>query len=176
MISSFFKRLDFIGVTPRIFYKGDFRFKTSTGGVLSLGLSLFMLIISLYFISIFFSRNSFTLYENTVTISRAKKMYSRQDFSITVLDKYFQKIENSSKIYSIYADIWTDKRYYEDGILKPKTQIFPISIEKCNISSYEKYHLWKDEKLINESICFSEESIKDNINSTGVLVKQDILE
>ena len=168
MISSFFKRLDFIGVTPRIFYKGDFRFKTSTGGGLSLGLSLFMLIISLYFISIFFSRNSFTLYENTVTISRAKKMYSRQDFSITVLDKYFQKIENSSKIYSIYADIWTDKRYYEDGILKPKTQIFPISFENCNISSYEKYHLWKDEKLINESICFSEESIKDNINSTGV--------
>ena len=168
MDESFLKKIDFIGVSPRIFYKGDFRYKTSIGGFLSLGLLIFVLIISSYFFYIFISRKSFTIYENIVTISRTKKVYSKEDFSIIVLDKYYRKIENSSKIYSIYADIWTDKRYKENGTLYSKTEIFPISIEKCNISTYENYDLWKNEKLINDSICFSEESIKNNINSTGV--------
>ena len=168
MNESFLKKFDFIGVSPRIFYKGDFRYKTSIGGFLSLGLLIFVLIISSYFFYIFISRKSFTIYENIVTISRAKKVYSKEDFSIIILDKYYRKIENSSKIYSIYADIWTDKRYKENGTLYSKTEIFPISIEKCNISTYENYDLWKNEKLINDSICFSEESIKNNINSTGV--------
>ena len=169
MINQFLQKCDFIGVTPRLFFKGSFRFKTQIGGFLSLILSLFSFVISVYFIYIFFSKKTFTLYENIVTKTRAQKIYSRQDFSIILLDKYFQKIENSSQIYSIYADIWTDKRYYEQGEYKSKTVIVPVSIEKCNVSSYEKYYyLWKDEKLINESTCFSQEAINENINSTGV--------
>ncbi len=168
MISTFLRYCDFIGVSPRIYYNGNFRFKTQTGGLLSILLSIFLIIISSYFIYIFLSKNSFTLYENLLTIPRAHKIFRKEDFSIILLDKYFHKIENSSQIYSIYADIWTDKRYYEDGILQSKTNITPVSIEQCNITKYEKFELWKNEKLINDSICFSEEAIESNINSTGV--------
>ena len=168
MLKTFLLNCDFIGVSPRIYYKGNFRFKTQTGGILSLLLSLFLIIISIYFIYIFLSKESFTLYENLVTITRAHKIFKKEDFSIILLDKYFQNIENSSQIYSIYADIWTDKRYYDDGIFKSNTNITPVSIEKCNITNYDKFELWKNEKLINDSICFSEEAIESHINSTGV--------
>ena len=168
MLKTFLLNCDFIGVSPRIYYKGNFRFKTQTGGILSLLLSLFLIIISIYFIYIFLSKESFTLYENLVTITRAHKIFKKEDFSIILLDKYFQNIENSSQIYSIYADIWTDKRYYDDGIFKSNTNITPVSIEKCNITNYDKFELWKNEKLINDSICFSEEAIESHINSTGI--------
>ena len=168
MINQFLRKCDFIGITPRLFFKGSFRFKTQIGGFLSLILTIFSLIISINFMYIFFSKNSFTLYENIVTRRRAQKIYSRQDISIILLDKYFQKIENSSQIYSVYADIWTDKRYYEQGSYISKTEIVPVPTEQCNVSTYEKSNLWKDEKLINESYCFSQDAIDNHINSTGV--------
>ena len=168
MISTFLKNCDFIGVSPRIYYKGNFRFKTQAGGLLSILLTLFLIVISTYFIYIFLSKDSFTLYENILTITRSHKIFRKEDFSIILLDKYFQKIENSSQIFTIYADIWTDKRYYDDGILQSKTNITPVSIEQCNISKYKNFELWKNEKLINDSICFSEEAIESHINSTGV--------
>ena len=168
MINQFLRKCDFIGITPRLFFKGSFRFKTQIGGFLSLILTIFSLTISINFMYIFFSKNSFTLYENIVTRRRAQKIYSRQDISIILLDKYFQKIENSSQIYSVYADIWTDKRYYEQGSYISKTEIVPVPTEQCNVSTYEKSNLWKDEKLINESYCFSQDAIDNHINSTGV--------
>ena len=168
MLSTFLRNCDFIGVSPRIYYKGNFRFKTQAGGLLSILLTLFLIVISTYFIYIFLSKDSFTLYENILTITRSHKIFRKEDFSIILLDKYFQKIENASQIYTIYADIWTDKRYYDDGILQSKTNITPVSIEQCNISKYKNFELWKNEKLINDSICFSEEAIESHINSTGV--------
>ena len=169
MFISFLKRCDYIGVTPRIYYKGHFRYRTASGGILSILLSFFFILLSVYFSYIFFSKNSFTVYENTVSIEKASKIWNKYDFSIILLDKYFQEIENSSQIYSIYADIWTDTRYYDNNVLKSKTVIVPVPIEKCNISSYEKEkeELWKNEKLINCSYCFSQEAINDKINSTG---------
>ena len=168
MFSSIIKKCDFIGVSPRIFYKGHFRYKTISGGLLSIMIASFVLSISIYFIHIFLSKKSFTIYENTVTITNPKKIWKKQDLSINVLDKYFNRIENSSKIFSIYANIWSDLRYYENGELKSKTEIKEVPIELCNISSFEEQKsLWKDEKLINESFCFSKESIDNKINSTG---------
>ena len=169
MFYSFLKKCDFIGVSPRIYYKGHFRYRTASGGILSILISFIFILLSAYFSYIFLSKNTFTIYENTVSIEKASKIWNKSDFSIILLDKYFQDIENASQIYSIYADIWTDTRYYENDILKSKTEIFPVPIEKCNISSYEKEKedLWKNEKLINYSYCFSEEAINNKINSTG---------
>ena len=168
MFSSIIKKCDFIGVSPRIFYKGHFRYKTISGGLLSIMIASFVLSISIYFIHIFLSKKSFTIYENTVTITNPRKIWKKQDLSINVLDKYFNRIENSSKIFSIYANIWSDIRYYENGEYKSKTEINEVPIEICNISSFEEQKsIWKNEKFINESFCFSKESIDNKINSTG---------
>ena len=167
MISSILKRCDFIGVSPKIYYKGHFRYRTESGGLLSIIITCLLIFLSTYFLYIFISRKSFTIYENTITKEKAKKIWKKEDFSIIILDKYFSKIENSSQIFSIYADIWTDKRYSENGTLKSKTEIYPVQLEKCNISSFKNFNLWKDEKLINDSVCFSQEAIDNNINSTG---------
>ena len=167
MISSILKRCDFIGVSPKIYYKGHFRYRTESGGLLSIIITCLLIFLSTYFSYIFISRHSFTIYENTITKEKAKKIWKKEDFSIIILDKYFSKIENSSQIFSIYADIWTDKRYTENGTLKSKTEIHPVQLEQCNITSFNNFNLWKDEKLINDSICFSQEAIDKKINSTG---------
>ena len=168
MLFSIIKKCDFIGVSPRIFYKGHFRYKTISGGLLSIIIISFLISISIYFFKIFISKKSFTIYENTVTITNPRKIWKKQDLSINVLDKYFNRIENSSKIFSIYANIWSDIRYYENGEYKSKTEINEVPIEICNISSFEEQKsIWKNEKFINESFCFSKESIDNKINSTG---------
>ena len=167
MFSKIIKKCDFIGVTPRIFYKGHFRYKTISGGLLSIIILSFLISITIYFLHIFLSKKSFTIYENTVSITNPIKIWKKQDLSINVLDKYFNRIENASKIFSIYANIWSDLRYYENGEFKSKTEITEVPIEICNISSFEEHEsLWKDEKFINESFCFSKESIDNKINST----------
>ena len=168
MFSKIIKKCDFIGVTPRIFYKGHFRYKTISGGLLSIIILSFLISITIYFLHIFISKKSFTIYENTVSITNPIKIWKKQDLSINVLDKYFNRIENASKIFSIYANIWSDLRYYENGEFKSKTEITEVPIEICNISSFEEHEsLWKDEKFINESFCFSKESIDNKINLTG---------
>ena len=168
MLFSIIKKCDFIGVSPRIFYKGHFRYKTISGGLLSIIIISFLISISIYFFKIFISKKSFTIYENTVTITNPRKIWKKQDLSINVLDKYFNRIENSSKIFSIYANIWSDIRYYENGEYKSKTEINEVPIEICNISSFEEQKsIWQNEKFINESFCFSKESIDNKINSTG---------
>ena len=161
------KRCDFIGVSPKLYYKGHFRYRTESGGILSILMTCLLIFLSTYFSYIFISRHSFTVYENTITKEKAKKIWKKEDFSIIILDKYFSKIENSSQIFSIYADIWTDKRYSENGTLKSKTEIYPVQLEQCNITSFSNFNLWRDEKLINDSTCFSQEAIDNKINSTG---------
>ncbi len=167
MLNTFLKKCDFIGVKPQIFYKGNFRYKTFLGGILSIFIIIILIFLSSYFLYTFLSKNSFTIYENTVTIKKATKKWKKQEFSINVLDKYFERIENASKIFSIYADIWTDTQINENGTIKSKTEIYSVPIEKCNNTLYEISTLWKEEKLINESICFSQEAINNNINLTG---------
>ena len=132
MLNTFLKKCDFIGVKPQIFYKGNFRYKTFLGGILSIFIIIILIFISSYFFYTFLSKNSFTIYENTVTIKKATKKWKKQEFSINVLDKYFERIENASKIFSIYADIWTDTQINENGTIKSKTEIYSDPIEKCN--------------------------------------------
>ena len=80
MLNTFLKKCDFIGVKPQIFYKGNFRYKTFLGGILSIFIIIILIFLSSYFLYTFLSKNSFTIYENTVTIKKQQKNGKNRNF------------------------------------------------------------------------------------------------
>ena len=161
--------LDFMGITPFMLVKGSFCFKSTLGGIISILVALSIFGLGMYFSILFITRDSFTLYTNNEKVNNSTRFWKHDDFSIIVLDKYFNAIPNSDRIFSIYADIWTDKRIMgDDGNMKSETVIVPVELTQCDLSTFDRADLWRDEKLINQSTCFSKVAEEKSVNSTGV--------
>jgi hypothetical protein len=163
-----FKEIDIMGISPKLYYKNHLKHKSVFGGIISFIFYSIVMFLLTYFLSIFFFRHNFTIYENVEKKKLLTKMWSNDEFSIIVLDKYFNNIEDHERIYEIYADIWTDSREVSvNGTIQSKTIINKLDLEKCNISKFKNKDLWKDEKLINESYCFTSDLNNTKLNTTG---------
>ena len=168
MMKKLILSLDFMGITPFMSIQGNYCYKSTLGGIISILVILSITALGLYFSVLFATRSSFTLYTNNSKTTNSTRFWGHDDFSIIVLDKYFNEIPHSDRIFQIYADIWTDKRITnKDGTVKSETVIIPVELERCNIASFKNKELWRDEKLINQSTCFSPNVEEKKVNSTG---------
>ncbi len=162
------RKADFLGIVPFFMYKEQFCNKTILGGILSICVSLAISVLGVYLFLIFVLRKKYTIYDSETKLGKATRTWTPEDFSIIVLDKYFNKIEESERYFGLSAEIWTDKRItLENGTVISKTIIEDIGLQKCNITNYKSFDLWRDEKLINESTCFSDDIYAHYGNSTG---------
>ncbi len=149
-------------------YREHFCNKTFFGGLLSILIFLIISILFINFFLIFALRKKYTIYDSETKLGKATRYWKPEDFSIIILDKYFNQIEESERYFEIDAEIWTDKRItLDNGTVISETVIVPIELTKCNILNYSNFDLWRDEKLINDSTCFSNSIIKQKANSTG---------
>ena len=100
-----FKEIDIMGISPKLYYKNHIKHKSVFGGIISFifyGIIIFLLC---YFLNLFFFRKNFTIYENIEKKKLLSKNWKNDEFSIIVLDKYFNNIEDHERIYEVYADI-----------------------------------------------------------------------
>ena len=168
MMKKLLKEIDIMGISPKLYYKNHIKHKSVFGGIISFifyGIIIFLLC---YFLNLFFFRKNFTIYENIEKKKLLSKKWNNDEFSIIVLDKYFNNIEEHERIYELYADIWTDTREInENGTIQSKTVINHLELERCNISKFKNKELWENEKLINESYCFTSNANNILLNSTG---------
>lgn len=165
----FLLSLDFMGITPFLVVKGNFCYKSVLGGIISILVVLSIFGFGMYFSILFILRKSFTIYTNDEKINNTFILWKHDDFSIIVFDKYFNEIPDSDRIFTIYANSWTDKRIMDNnGQIKSETVVIPVELTQCDVSTFEHKELWRDEKLINKSTCFSKNAEEKNVNSTGV--------
>ena len=163
-----FKEIDIMGISPKLYYKNHIKHKSVFGGIISFIFYCIIIFLLCYFSNLFFFRKNFTIYENIEKKKLLSKKWTNDEFSIIVLDKYFNNIEEHERIYEVYADIWTDTREInENGTVQSKTVIKQLEVEKCNISKFKNKELWKNEKLINDSYCFTSDAKNLLLNTTG---------
>lgn len=165
-LNSLLSSIDFIGVTPQLYHNERMNHKSLFGGIISIIISISILSFSFYFFYVLISKNSFTIYENNIKNPSSTKQWG-DDFSIIVLDKYLNILDNANRLFDISASIFTDQRIkLNNGSVISNTVMNDVNVSECQISNWTNFLLWRDEKLINSSTCFSPNN--QNLNSTGV--------
>ena len=150
--------VDFIGQKPGLLIKGSRMHKTIFGGCLSLLTGFILAAAVSYFFYTLFSRTSFTVMLNEEYNPKPFKSWMNGEFSIILMDKYFNDIPNKGKLYDIYADFWWNKpTTYENGTTTYGIVLQQIKLETCNVSKHfpQTPELWNDQKLINQSTCMA---------------------
>ena len=149
------KNVDFLGLTPSFLYNGNFTHKSILGGIISIITAVLTILSFGYFTTIFLSKSNFTIYESLSRNSNSMRYWKSDEFSIIVVNRYFELIPEIERILTITANSFTNN----------KDQSIPL--EKCNLTNSEHKLLWGKESFIERSLCFSKSLDKANLNITG---------
>jgi hypothetical protein len=159
------KSIDFLGNEPQLYIFNQTRYKTHTGGVLSILSMITILSLSLYFIVIVFSRQQLNLIS-----SRSTDFEKSLDF--TKVPFLFLPATTAGVVYStnvIYpiVQIWN---YYKEN--KGAANITTIPYKQCESSDIEGYEdLFNGFKDLNKYLCLN----KTNLNLSLFGVNGDIV-
>jgi hypothetical protein len=148
--------LDFIGRKPSILMDRNKIHKTIYGGLLSLTSGVILFAASIYFSYLLFSRTSFIVMVNDEYNPLPFKNWTNEEFSIILMDKLLDPIQDADRLYGVKADYWWNRpTFYPNGTVTYKTEPHDIALEKCNISVHfkESKDLWIEQRQINSSTC-----------------------
>jgi hypothetical protein len=149
--------LDFLGKKPNILINGSLTNKTLLGGILSILVTLTLAAGTSYFVQLLFSRDSYNVVLNDEYNLDSFKSWKNEEFSVTLMDRVLDEIPNADRIFGITGTWWVNREHYSPvGSVSYKLEMYDVKMEKCNLTKhFNDIDLWKNEKLINSSMCFA---------------------
>ena len=173
MLKKYLNQIDYLGIQPTFLFDGTFRHRSIFGGVLSILVILADFAVGLYFFTIYITNSSFTVYESFSKNTNPSRIWTTDDFAITILDNNLQLIKESERVFTVKANMTTELQTTDiTGAISSTIEYHPINMEKCNLTNFKHAELWKNEQYINSSMCFSnnnniELKSKGNYGSKG---------
>jgi hypothetical protein len=153
----FLENIDFLGVKPSFVFKKRNLHQTLIGGYLSLLTALISLASIGYFLNILLSRTNYSV---TMFESRNDfpfKNWTNEQISVILVDRFMNEITEWDRLFGYYADAWWNKPNIDPltGRTFYKNEIKKVDLEQCNVTNHfqGEENLWRDQKLINSSIC-----------------------
>jgi hypothetical protein len=156
-MTNFLKIFDFLGVKPSLYYDKNTIHQTCLGGFLSIFTGCLVLSAVFFFSNILLTRTNYniTMYESRNDFPF--KNWTNEQISVLLVDRYMNEIKDWDRLFGYYADSWWNKPSVnaETGLTTYKNEIKRVELEKCRVDHHFKGEedLWRDQKLINSSIC-----------------------
>ena len=167
MLKRYLNQIDYLGIQPTFLFNGTFRHRSIFGGILSILVILADFAVGLYFFTIYITNSSFTVYESFSKNTNPSRIWTTDDFAITLLDNNLQPIHESERAFTIKANMTTETQTTSvNGDISFTIEYHPIKMERCNLTNFKYADLWKNEQYINSSMCFSHNN-NIELKSTG---------
>lgn len=152
-----FKYFDILSVKPQLFLDSSSRFKTLFGGILSFLCGITLLASTIYFSVLLFGRDTYTVMMSESRNHFPFKNWTNEQISVILVDRFMNEVPNWERIFDYYADSWWNRDHLDNktGKIEWKNEIKQVYLEKCNLEEHfpGEEDLWRDQKLINSSMC-----------------------
>lgn len=146
------KETDILSPIPELKINRKARFQTLLGGAFSIMTFILIIIITIYFLNILFSRQDKTITYNIAPLQDqiTHDMY-KSPYAITVTDRLGFPFVNASRIYFMRSIVWT-LTMTSNGMSNVPS---PVSNEVCNLTKHFKgfEEQVKELPFINYNIC-----------------------
>ena len=166
MLKTYLNQIDYLGIQPTFLFDGTFRHRSTFGGVLSI-IVILGFAVGLYFFTIYITNSSFIVYESFSKNTNPSRTWTTDDFAITLLDNNLQLIHENERAFTVKANMTRETQTTSsNGTISSIIEHQPVKMEQCNLTSFKHAELWKNEKYINSSMCFSHNNSME-LTSTG---------
>ena len=131
-----FKSVDILSQKPELYINDATRFKSISGGLLSIVTLCLILAAAMNFIVELFSKKNSTIVYNQTPSEKVAFNITGLPFIVMLQDQFFKPLKDEERIYSVYVDLWTAKPETSSGVTSMSTTKREIKMERCNLNAH----------------------------------------
>jgi hypothetical protein len=149
------KKFDYLGTKPELLINGQSRVKSLFGGVLSILLSSCLLLGTVYFINILYSREIYSVSQSDEFSLETYSNWDPREMSFYMVNKMGEDFPEPDRTFGVSILWFYYQVFNQNGKNVPSLKTIPVKMEKCDLDKHFKNskELWSKEPSINLMYC-----------------------